>query len=504
MILYLKRKTVMVISVLTIISMIACLMPEASNAAKAGWVKKSGKKVAYRYSNGKNAKGVVKIGKRIYYFKKNGKLAKAKRERRIKLKGELYDVKKDGSLRTGWNVFKNSLYYFSKKTGRAQCGTIVDKITLKPSGKAFRSLDADLKIKVIKLLKNRGVFDKSKRVKLRSCWNWILSHCHYRIKYPLLRHGKWKWGYSPANSSGQGQLKKCGATWIKRYAHDMLGHSRGGNCYGFACVFAACANDIGYSPKVVVARTYGTGNRDGNAGLANDGYSRHAWVKINGRVYDPEAALPRWGQYVYGRKSRGLRCKAKKTIDYKKVDGTKTYSGKKPPRILKTTLVKKGGKVFYYTAKGKKTIPKDRVILCKNKYYHFNKKGKIVSGLFVFKRCLYSFKKKDRIGYYMSKADFFRYQKLIKEGSSFKALQKEIGPEISMTEDRGCYSTEDGMERIYVYKNILVSTFVPILSESSQETEENPDQEAPQDQETPQEQKAPQYGTEIIISVDAK
>ena len=74
-----------------------------------------------------------------------------------------------------------------------------------------------------------------------------------------------------------------------------------------------------------------------------------------------------------------------------------------------------------------------------------------------------------------------------------------------MTEDRGCYSTEDGMERIYVYKNILVSTFVPILSgEPSQETEENPDQEAPQDQETPQEQKAPQYGTEIIISVDAK
>lgn len=484
-----KRRFSICVSLIIVVTLAFSLMAETSMAAvtaKAGWKKTKGKKVSYTFLDGSKATGIVKIGKKIYYFKKNGKLWKSKKEKLKRVKGELYDVKKDGSLRTGWNVFGNSLYHFSKKTGKAQCGKIVDKITLKPNGKAFKSLDAALKIKVLKLLKARGVFEKSKKTKLRSCWNWIQSHCYYRIKYPLLKNGKWKWGYSPGNSSSQGQLKKHGATWIKKYAYDMLGHSRGGNCYGFACVFAACANDIGYSPKVVVARTYGTGNRDGNAGLANDGYSRHAWVKINGRVYDPEAALPRWGQYVYGRKGRGLRCKALKTIKYRNVDGTETYKGKKPPAVLKTILVKKGGKVFYYDSKGKKTSPKDKVIFCKNKYYHFNKKGKIVKGMYVFKKHLYNFNSVDKFGYYMSKKDYERYQQLIKEGQPFEDLKEEIGPELSMAEDAGCYSSENGLERIYQYKDIIVNTFVPVTVTQGENGEAIEEQ-----------------GTEVIITVEA-
>ena len=50
----------------------------------------------------------------------------------------------------------------------------------------------------------------------------------------------------------------------------------GGDCYGFACTFAAMARELGYNPYVVLGRVSGT--RDGAA----DGLTRHGWVMIDG------------------------------------------------------------------------------------------------------------------------------------------------------------------------------------------------------------------------------
>lgn len=57
---------------------------------------------------------------------------------------------------------------------------------------------------------------------------------------------------------------------------------RAGNCYNFACGFAVLAKVIGYEPNVILGRIHG--NRDGAA----DGFTRHAFVQIDGCYYDPE------------------------------------------------------------------------------------------------------------------------------------------------------------------------------------------------------------------------
>ena len=62
-----------------------------------------------------------------------------------------------------------------------------------------------------------------------------------------------------------------------------------GNCYGFACTFAALAKELGYDPYVICGRV--PGSRD----QAADGYTRHGWVLINGLHYDAEGAFAGWG-----------------------------------------------------------------------------------------------------------------------------------------------------------------------------------------------------------------
>ena len=65
--------------------------------------------------------------------------------------------------------------------------------------------------------------------------------------------------------------------------------------YGFSCIFAALAREIGYTPYMICGRV--PGSRDGAA----DGFTRHCWVKINGLYYDPEAQYAGWmtGDYGY-------------------------------------------------------------------------------------------------------------------------------------------------------------------------------------------------------------
>ena len=70
--------------------------------------------------------------------------------------------------------------------------------------------------------------------------------------------------------------------------------TRSGNCYSFACAFAAMAHTVGYHPTVVCGRV--SGRRD----HARDGLTRHAWVKISGRHYDPEGQFAGWYRGCYG------------------------------------------------------------------------------------------------------------------------------------------------------------------------------------------------------------
>ena len=451
-----------VMALTSAISLESALCGNAMAKTKAHWVytkvKKKKKKTAYIMSNGKKATGVKKIGKKTYYFTKEGKLAYAKKERIVSWEGDKYAVKKNGQIRKGWNTFNKALYYFGGVDGAMTRGTTVDKIPIFATGKAKMTVDGLIKYRCIKILKKRGAFDKSKKKQLRSAWNWTVRNCHYSTKYPLWKRGKWRWGYSPRNSTKQSGITKHGALWVKTYARDMLGSRRGGNCYGFACTFAAFAHTIGYDPLVVVARTANSGNRDGRYGVSRDGYSRHAWVKIGRRVYDPEAKRVGW-RNVYGRRSIGLRCKSVKSIRFRKVKGT--AGGGKATVVTKSTLMKVDGEYCYYNKKGKKIKPKDTVVLSGNKYYYFDDKYKNKNGKVVVKDKLYNFAHKDKLGWYMTVKEYKKYAKAIKEGALYSNLKKLIGKAKSYEEGEGCYAPP-APERVYNYGNFVVSTYIPV------------------------------------------
>ena len=98
---------------------------------------------------------------------------------------------------------------------------------------------------VISRITNPGM---SKSQKLYACWCYLTSSSNFYYS-----------GYWP-------DFNKKG--WQREVAYNML-VSGGGDCYGFACTFAAMAREIGYNPYVVLGRVSGT--RDGAA----DGLTSH-------------------------------------------------------------------------------------------------------------------------------------------------------------------------------------------------------------------------------------
>lgn len=130
----------------------------------------------------------------------------------------------------------------------------------------------------------------TKSQKLSACWRYVTSGSNFSYwpKYPTLTKTDWQ--------------KEC--------ALDMLTTGRG-NCYSFACAFAALASEIGYSPSVICGRVSGT--RDG----ASDGMTRHCWVMIGGAYYDPEAQYAGWYKGVYGSGSYDISHTIQKIVPFK-------------------------------------------------------------------------------------------------------------------------------------------------------------------------------------------
>ena len=355
-------------------------------------------------------KGPVEHKGKLYFFNTEGEPARSKKERTLSYEGKLYYVLKDGRIRKGWNVIKDDLYYFSRKNGAMLRNTTVSGITLLPDGKAqkmyinskgkkVKSLDVSIRTKCIKVLKKRGVYNKSKSTQLRSAWNYLTNRktFHYSKRYPNLSDPK----------------------WTKKYADYMLS-AHCGNCYGFACTFSAFAWTIGYDPYVVAGRCPGGRDR------ARDGFTRHCVARINGRWYDPEYWAIYRSHYLYGAGGLSYTFKNRhKAVRFKKVKGTvkpavKTITGK---------LKKVDGK-----------------------YYLFNSSGRGRKGVFYIGGKLYNFKSKGKYGNCMTKKSYRKYQKAAKKGSSFAYLEKLIGKSASYNDECDMYSS-----RTYLYKYIAVN-----------------------------------------------
>ena len=194
------------------------------------WVKKNG---YYYYYRGKKKlkKGIYEIGSRKYCFDKKGRQL------------------------TGWRKVGKKVYYFRCKNGKKGymlTGQEVNGIRLKKTGRAApKSERAKRKLKI--LLRARKIADKAvrptmkKKAKLRACFEYVQKYYRSFVMEEL------------GNSKG---------SWDLNYAEYMMDHG-GGDCYGYAYLFAYLAVSIGCKDVLCV-----------NNGM-------HGWAEIDGKFYDP-------------------------------------------------------------------------------------------------------------------------------------------------------------------------------------------------------------------------
>ena len=240
------------------------------------WKTVNGKKYYFK-KGGQAATGSYKIKKKYYIFNEKGVFKKYKSEKPLTVGKNVYFVSKKGMAAPGWHVYKNKLYY-AKTSGLCAKSQTVDGILFTNKSYAANTTNAKLKMKARSIVASITTSKMSKAQKRRACWNYMVrrGRFHYALKYP--------------------NLSKKG--WQRSTALNMLS-TKSGNCYSFACGFAALTKEIGDRPVVICGRV--SGRRD----HASDGMTRHSWVQIGGKNYDPEGQFAGWARGIYG--SSGYR-----------------------------------------------------------------------------------------------------------------------------------------------------------------------------------------------------
>ena len=235
-----------------------------------GWQKIKNKKYYFSMDNGEPSTGLKKIDGEYYLFHYNGQLAESKKTSLVTDGKQIYCADKNGKAASGWQVVDQKLY-FASKTGKVKKNTTFRGITFDSNGAAKNNVNTRLKIKAMKIFSSITKENMTKSQKLAECWSYMIGGSfRYSSKYPDLNADDWQ----------------------RETAYDMLS-SHTGNCYSFACAFAALAAEAGYHPFVVCGRVHGSRDR------MADGYTRHAWVRINDRYYDPEAHYAGWRRGIY-------------------------------------------------------------------------------------------------------------------------------------------------------------------------------------------------------------
>lgn len=257
------------------------------NKLKSKW-KTIQKRRYYFKADGTAAVGGTKIGKYTYVFDLQGRLLKPSKSKIVQVGKQLYYVNKKGQAIKGFFKIGNKLYRGDIK-GRLTKNKTVANVTFNSKGYAKNDLNAKLKMKLMTIISRITTTEMSKSEKLYSCWRYLTSsgNFYYSTYWP--------------------DLNKKG--WQREVAYNML-TTGGGDCYGFACTFAAMARELGYNPYVVLGRVSGT--RDGAA----DGLTRHGWVMIDGAYYDPEAQFAGWYRGVYGNGSYDISHTISRYIRY--------------------------------------------------------------------------------------------------------------------------------------------------------------------------------------------
>ncbi len=363
-------------------------------------------KYSFTYYDGTKPHGMTQIGNEAFLFDAKGRVKTSTLDHRfVRSKGRYFWVNGQGIAESGWVRYNNDFYYFSAKTFKAVTNKRVDNIMLGLDGKAVKTLDVKLKFQCQDLLSSITNPEDSMETKLSKAFQWMSSRAifSYAGKYPDMNND----------------------AWGKQLASDIL-ETRCGNCYGFACGFAALAREIGYDPIVIAGRIHGS--RDGAA----DGFTRHGFVMINGLYYDPELT---WSG------SSGLYAVpycpfvVNSRVDHRFAD----FNGTRMPD---DSVVE---------------ISKNQIVV-ENKYYHYyDKKGEEIFGVYYIDDVFYNFKP----GLGMSKRMGKEYKKMIKNGAPFSKLRKKIGKPKKRTKAKSC-NKNSKYDYVNIYKNVIIYTTEPV------------------------------------------
>lgn len=320
----------------------------------------------------------VKIGKTTYYFTKKAKLRATK---------------------------KGSSYYY--KNGKKMS---------KADRKDFTTLLAAEKV-VAKITKP----SMSNKKKLRKCFHWVMK------KY-------------------YGTHRKFSMTdyWPATYAMDHF-RNKDGDCRSDGAAFAYLAAACGYK-KVYVC-------------LDSSGKDNHGWAQVNGKVYDPLFAQSKSfsRNYAASYRTYGLSAIVKVPIPYASTESRKaskkrytnpyTKSGKKKKLSKKKKSSKKKKNVKKISYKIRKWDKKKKHLLYKD--------GRTVTGIVLYKNRFYAFDKKGNLDKDLTAA----LRAAAKEKEEAASLLALTGKPVSRSYSDSCFG--DGEDGLFTYRTFRITTFKP-------------------------------------------
>lgn len=209
-----------------------------------------------------SGKFIKKEGRR-YFKKKNGSLAK---NCFFTNKKDVYHVNSKGVVSTGWQKIKGHYYFFGRTTGKLKRGTKADNIRILKTGIAKETKQNISRINVYieaqKIVDRVSKPSDSKAKKLYKCYKWMEVFPYKQFR--TMRTAK----SSHPND------------WDVVFANDIFKEHKG-CCASEACAFAYMAKVCGYQNVTICSDT------------------EHAWVDIDGRLYDPLFAEARSFQKNY-------------------------------------------------------------------------------------------------------------------------------------------------------------------------------------------------------------
>lgn len=413
--------------------------------------------------------GAKKIKGKYYIFSDKGVLLKPGKDKIYRLKRGVYYVNPKGQpAATGWCIVEGKLYK-ADKSGKCATGKTIDGIRLTSTGEAKDNTASRLKMTVMRKLDKLTHEGMSRKQKLRKCFNYCLSR-------------GWQASAEPKDIGTPGWMQRCALRMITREK---------GECFSFACAFAAFAYELGYKPTVRgVPKVHAIVLIDGKAydnmgprfggtprslGRSAKNYKFNTWAaskakKASTATSSKSGLVKEGSSYVYYQNGKKLKAQ------WKTVKGSRYYFQKSGAAA--TGPAKVAGKWYVFSAKGKLLKgSKERVVKVSGDRYRVAASGRAkagwassgqrlylecgreATGLSCYKGKLYWFSAK---GVY-DKAKTTKVRAAAREEADASALLTLIGEPDKVRTSSSCHPLVmvygGGKDVVYTYRNATLSFF---------------------------------------------